>query len=439
MRRSLFLAACFVFVSSAAHAQDPYRLYSPIQNLATLFTNLFGPEGLRVDSEATLPGEQPHNAHFNSDFQSNFDKFTTAMVGQLVTVPLPSPASGFTYEVDPTTGVFRRTTQSFGPILAERAETIGTGRVSFGFAAQRYNFQTMEGLDLQQVPAVFTHDNAELLGGRQDLVTTVNTINLSVNQYTTFVTVGVTDRFDISAAIKFVTNDVQVQSTATIQRIGTTNELTHFYRQADGTVGTERIFYAQGRASGLGDITIRMKDMVHKDGPNAVAVGLDLRLPTGDQMNLLGAGTAGVQPFVVFSSTHERLSPHLNASYQWNGSSILAGNPATGESGDFADQATYAAGLDLSVYPRLTVAFDLLGRFFIGAERLRQETFVATNGATFPNITFDHSNFNTLSGSVGFKLNVAERLLIDANLLFALDDHGLRDHVAPLLALEYAF
>src|SRR5215471_8257172 len=116
MRRSLFLAACFVFVSSAAHAQDPYRLYSPIQNLATLFTNLFGPEGLRVDSEATLPGEQPHHAHFNSDFQSNFDKFTTAMVGQLVTVPLPSPASGFTYELDPETGVFKRSTESFGPI-----------------------------------------------------------------------------------------------------------------------------------------------------------------------------------------------------------------------------------------------------------------------------------------------------------------------------------
>src|SRR5215831_8967263 len=130
----LFLLLCFVFASSTARAQDPYRLYSPIQNLATLFTDLFGPQGLRVDSEATLPGEQPHNAHFNSDFQSNFDKFTTAMVGQLVTVPLPSPASGFTYEVDPTTGVFRRTTQSFGPILAERAETIGTGRLSVGFA-----------------------------------------------------------------------------------------------------------------------------------------------------------------------------------------------------------------------------------------------------------------------------------------------------------------
>jgi hypothetical protein len=439
MKRTLFFFIGFVFVSSGARAQDPYRLYSPIQNLATLFTDLFGPQGLRVDSEATLPGEQPHNAHFNNDFESNFDKFTTAMVGQLVTVPLPSPASGFTYELDPTTGVFQRTTQSFGPILAERAETIGTGRVSFGFAAQSYSFQTMEGLDLQQVPAVFTHDSAELLGGRQDLVTTVNSIALTVNQYTTYVTVGVTDRFDISAALKFVTNDVHVRSTATIQRIGTTNELTHFYRQADGSVGTERIFYAQGRASGLGDLTIRLKDMVHKDGPNAIAIGLDLRLPTGDQLNLLGTGTAGIQPFFVFSSTHERLSPHLNASYQWNGSSILAGNPATGESGDFADQATYAVGVDLSIYPRLTVAMDLLGRYFIGAERLQQETFIARNGAPFPNISFERSNFNALSGSVGFKLNVAERLLLDANLLFALDDHGLRDHVAPLLALEYAF
>src|SRR5215470_13522324 len=153
MKRVL-LALCVLAVASNARAQDPYVIYSPVQNLATLFTGIFGPQGLKVDSEATLPDGTTHSAHFNSDFQSNFDKFTTAMVGQLVTVPLPSPASGFTYEVDPTTGVFRRTTQSFGPILAERAETIGTGRVSFGFAFQSYSFQTMEGLDLQQVPAV---------------------------------------------------------------------------------------------------------------------------------------------------------------------------------------------------------------------------------------------------------------------------------------------
>src|SRR5438094_6523836 len=138
IRQSIAVAACVLSAPPIANAQEPYNLTAPVRNLATMFTDLFGPNGLIVDSEATLPGEQPHSAHFNSDFQSNFSQFGTALVGQLVTVPLPSPASGFTYEFDPSVGVFHRTTQSFGPILAERAETIGLRRVSFGFASQRF-------------------------------------------------------------------------------------------------------------------------------------------------------------------------------------------------------------------------------------------------------------------------------------------------------------
>jgi hypothetical protein len=30
-------------------------------------------------------------------------------------------------------------------------------------------------------------------------------------------------------------------------------------------------------------------------------------------------------------------------------------------------------------------------------------------------------------------------MLLDGNLLFALDSHGVRDRVTPLLALEYGF
>ncbi len=131
MRKALCALACLLAVPSNARAQDPYNLAAPVQNLATLFTGLFGPKGLIVDSEATLPGEQSHSAHFNSDFQFDFSQFSTALVGQLVTIPLPSPASGFTYEFDPSLGVFQRTTQSFGPILAQRAETVGARRVVF--------------------------------------------------------------------------------------------------------------------------------------------------------------------------------------------------------------------------------------------------------------------------------------------------------------------
>jgi hypothetical protein len=436
MPKRLAFTFALVLLASRAQAQDPYRLYSPIRSLATMFTDLFGPQGLRVDSEATLPGEQQHSAHFNADFESNFDKFTTAMVGQVVTVPIPSPSAGFTYEFDPNLGVFKRSSGSFGPILTERAETVGAGRFSFGVAQQHFRFQTVEGLDLDKVPAVFTHDDAQLLGGRQDVVTTMNRIEATVNQFTGYFTLGVTDRFDISAAVKVLSNDLKVVSDATVQRVGTTNQLTHFFRLADGSIGNRRIFYAQGRASGLGDITVRFKGRLD----NHLAAGLDVRLPTGDQMNLLGTGTTGVQPFFVYSRTYPRLSPHMNASYQWNGSSILAGNPATGESADFPDQVGYAVGADVMVKPRITLALDVIGRYYLDAERLSQETFVARNGvSTFPNVGFSRDSFNQLSGSMGVKVNLGSRLLLDGNLLFALDDHGVRDRVTPLLALEYGF
>jgi hypothetical protein len=440
VRRASAVFICVMAVAQPVGAQDPYNLTAPVRNLATLFTDLFGPNGLIVDSLATLPGEQPHTAHFASDFQFNFNQFSTALVGQLVSVPLPSPGGGFTYQFDTSLGVFQRTTESFGPILAERADTIGARRVSFGFAYQRFKFDTVEGLDLEQVPAVFTHDNAFLRGGREDVVATVNSIEATVDQATTFITLGVTDRFDVSLAVPVVSNYLKVVSNATIHRIGTTNELTHFFRQANGDVGERRTFTAIGNASGLGDVMIRLKRTIRKNTGSGMAVGLDVRLPTGDEMNLLGSGAPGLQPFGIWSATYQKVSPHVNASYKWNGSSVLAGNPARGESAHFPDQLSYGAGADVSVNPRLTLAFDLLGRYFIDAQRLRGEQFQALDGrSTFPNIVFARDSFNALSGALGFKANVFGRLLIDANLLFKLDEHGLRDKVTPLIGIEYSF
>jgi hypothetical protein len=425
--------------SRAAEAQEPFNLAVPVEHAATLFTNLFGPKGLVLDSEATLPGEQSHSAHFNSDFQSNFSQFGTALVSQLVTVPLPSPASGFTYQLDPSTGVFQRSTSSFGPILAERAETIGAGHTSVGFAFQRSTFDSIEDIDLDAVPAVFTHDNAQLLGGRQDVVTTVNSINASVSQYTTFFTVGVTNRLDVSVALPIVATDVNVISDATVHRLGTTNPLTHFFRMADGAVGDRRLFTARASAHGIGDLTVRLKNSLRKAG-SGLAVGLDVRLPTGDEMELTGTGTTGLQPFAIWSSTFDRVSPHVNAGYQWNGSSVLAGNPATGVSADFPDQVTYVAGADVAVNPRVTFAFDVLGRYVIDAKRLTRETFHALDGqSTFENIAFETQSFSELNGAFGLKANLFGRLLLNMNLLFSLDTRGLRDHVTPLIGIDYSF
>src|SRR5581483_9699153 len=248
----------------------------------------------------------------------------------------------------------------------------------------------------------------------------------------TFFTYGVTDRLDVALAVPIIDTSLEVVSDATIHRLGTTNPLTHFFRQSNGDVGDRRLFTAIGSATGIGDLTIRFKSTLTRGAGTALAAGVDVRVPTGDAMNLLGTGTTGVQPFIVWSQTLDKIAPHLNASYTWNGSSVLAGNPAAGESGDFPDQVAYAAGADIGMNAHVTLVMDLLGRWTINSERLRSETFHALDGkTTFPNISFGRDSFNTTSGAIGMKVNVVDRLLAQFNVLFTLDQRGLRDRVTP--------
>jgi hypothetical protein len=437
MRKRALTSVLFLLLStSATQAQDPFNVAVPVDKLSTIFTALYGPGGLVVDSNTVLPSGATHSAHFNSAFQAEFTQFGVALTSQLAAVPLPSPASGFTYEFDSDLGVFERTSQSFGPILAERAETIGGGRFTFGFTFQNFTFDSIEGLDIDNIPAVFTHDDAQLLGGREDLVTTVNSVDAQVNQFTAFISYGLTDRLDLSLAIPMVNTDLTVISAASVQRIGTTNPETHFFRAYDDTIGDTRTFTAFGSASGIGDLTLRLKGRM----AGSVAMGLDVRVPTGDEENLLGVGAPGVRPFVVLSRSSRAFSPHFNVGYLWNGSSVLAGNPTTGESEDLPDHVTYVAGADFGVSQRFTFVLDVIGTYLIDAPRLNQTTFLARDGiSTFPTVSFTEESYNLLSGAVGFKLNVVENLLVDVNLLFNLDNNGLRDKITPLVGFEYAF
>ena len=441
MRVSIVIMVVTLLASaSPAHAQDPYNVTVNVTELSRIFTELYGPDGLVVNSLASLAGGVSHSAHFNSGFESEFSQFGTALTGQIVSLPLPAPASGFTYQFDPGLGVFTRSTSSFGPILAERADTIGARRVSIGFAYQRLAFDSIENIDLQSVPAVFTHDNAELRGGREDVITTVNSIDSKVSRSAAFITYGVTNDLDVSIAVPYITTDIVVTSDATVRRIGTTIPEIHFFRAVDDSIGDRRIYTAFGHASGIGDITIRMKQAIKKSPRNGIALGLDLRLPTGDENNLLGTGAPAVQPFAAWSATYGTFAPHINLGYQWNGSSTLAGDIEAGVSADLPDVAVYALGAVVAVHPRVTLALDVLGRYIIDSPRVRLEDFVALDGhSVYPNIAFDTGSINELSSAVGLKINLAGRLLLNTNLLMRLNSGGLRDKISPLVGVEYAF
>ncbi|MFI4943546.1 MAG: transporter [Burkholderiales bacterium] len=434
-RRVLTLAfVAFAALPALARAQS--------DKLAHLLPTLYGVQGLSVNSNAPLPDGSTHSAHFNNAFQSRFNQFNAALASQLSALPLPSPSSGFTYTMDPTLGVFTRSTQSFGPIMAERAETMGKGKFAFGFGMQHFSFDTIDSIDLDALPAVFTHDDPAA-GGRADVVTTSSNIQATVTQNIAFATYGLSDSIDVSLALPIVSADIDVVSDATIQRLGTgSNLIVHFYEQPDHTVGSTRQYVRSGHASGIGDLTLRFKGRVARWGSgNGLALGLDTRMPTGDEQDLLGSGAWGLRPFAAASWQFGKVSPHLNFGYQWNGDSLLAGDITTGTKGNLPDELLYAGGFDLGVTRRLTLAADVIGRYLIDTSRVETTTFhgLDNSGTSFPDIRFEQASYNETSVALGLKLNPVGRLLVVFNVLLKVDDHGLRDKAAPLLALDYTF
>jgi hypothetical protein len=426
LKKTLMIALlCTLSASTIATAQINSN------KLAFIIPDLFGPGGL------TLPNVS-HEAHFNSAFQNNFEPFNTAIASQLTLLPIPSPASGFTYTFDRALGVYSRSAQSFGPILTERAETIGKNRFALGFSYQHFNYESIDGLDLNKVPAVFQHLDVEGDNDfEKDVITTDNSIEVRASQYTSFFSVGLTDWLDLSIAIPFVSTDLRVSSNATIQRIGSTDPFVHSFDP--NTPTTKRLFTSSGSASGLGDVMLRLKGTAKKWEHAGIALGTDLRLPTGDELDFLGSGAVGVKPFVVFSYSYKRLAPHINLGYEWNGKTVLAGNVTTGAKESLPNQFVYAGGMDIGFTEKFTMALDILGQQLIRAKRVSSTTFTAADGETFPQVRFTQNTFNQTSGAIGFKMNATGKLLVSFNALFRLNHAGLRHKVSPLIGVAYSF
>jgi len=428
------LALCLLAVSSAAWAHDPITggTQATSSKLIYLIPNLYGPTGI------VLPNTE-HAAHFTSAFQSSFGPLVGSIVNQLTSVPIPSPASGFLYSFDSSLGVYSRSGQSFGPIFAERAETIGKNKFLAGISYQHFNFDRLDGIDIKRVPAVFQHQPAANPEFQKDVITTDNALDVQVGQTVAYFTYGVSDRMDISVAVPMATSSLEIVSDATIRRIGTSSDPDIHYFDSPFPARDRQTYAAAGSARGLGDVLVRAKYTAHRWKQGAVAVGADARMPTGDEYNFLGTGSFGVRPFLAASYRAGNFSPHLNIAYQWNGTSILAGNPQTGVRGNQSDQVQYALGFDLGVTRKLTFAADYLGQQQLQGDRVKRVDYLAANGAIFPNVQVTRARFGQNAASMGIKVNPIAELLVTFNLLIALDDNGLRDRVAPMIGLSYTF
>lgn len=402
------------------------------RKLAFLIPNLYGPTGL------TLPNPT-HQAHFDSSFQRNFGPLNVAIASQLTSLPIPSPASGLVYSFDKALGVYTRSARSFGPILAERADTIGKDKFAVGFSNQSFTFDSMDSVPLNRVPSVFVHiPNPANPTFAEDIITADNFVDLQIGQLTTFLTYGIHDRIDVSVAMPFISARLGVTSNATIRRIGTGGDTSihAFGGSADGSQGQ---FSNTSSASGIGDIVARMKGNVIRGSLVGLAVGVDVRVPTGDAYDFLGSGAPGIKPFAALSFTAGSFSPHVNFGYQWNGDSVLAGSVINGTKGRLPSQLLYAVGFDYGLTKRFTLAADILGQHVRRVERIFADEYTAANQIRYPNTRYAEGNFDSRSGAIGFKVNPIGDLIASFNVLVRMSHAGLQDRVTPLVGLSYAF
>jgi len=476
-RPRLPVVFCVFLISAVAAAQSLCSSGTTSDKMICLIPQVFGPNGL------ILPAGP-------SEFQNNFAgnslvPLNSAIAKQSVLVPLASPSSGITFSWDSATKTFVSSTDSFGPIYAERAETIGRHRVLVGSTYQYLHFDSLDGVNLKDLPEVFTQpDNTQgaptgqtcsaaidgLNNGNcayiRDVVKVDNRIDLKVHQFVTFVTFGLTNRIDVSLAVPITNVRLGITSVANIADISTTG--VHAFDNRDGCPPPGPVanclnqqFSSARISSGIGDMSLRVKGTAWKGERASLTLGAEVRFPTGDALNFLGSGAAGVKPFVVWSYK-ARLSPHVNVGYEANGSSKIAGDIATGSKDKLPSQFTYAIGADVWLTKRITFAADYVGQQAFQAQRLKRTTFTEL-GACTPNaedpfnptcpvgddprnvgnqdanLSQATGSFNISNFSVGSRLRPFSNLLITGNVLVKLNSGGLRANVVPLIGVSYTF
>ena len=443
-------------------------------NLSSLLPELILRE-IRLPTPTT-PGLS-HSAHFSPFAVADLENpavaivqsFNQLMVGQLSTFPIGSSAGGFTYAFDPTLGTFRRASSSFGPLFAERAATIGRGRFSAGFNYQHSSYHRFEGesLDDGSIKFYLRHQECCTVGGAPvppffgvieqpngtllspffegDVIEAALTLDVSTDMVAVFGNYGLTDRWDVGLAVPFVHVSMDASVLATIQRLATSATPQIHSFEANNPSAISQTFQSSDSASGIGDIELRTKYRLTQFRGGGIAAAANVRLPTGNEDDLLG-GSTQFKVFFIESGGTDRVTQHVNLGYTFssNGNGTPTG---AAQAISFPDEFNYAAGIEFVLDPRVTVIGDIVGRNLIDAGRLdmTSKTF-QFQPPTGPvgSMQFDEfepraGNLNLVYGTAGVKVNPKGTLLISASVLFPLTDAGLKSGLTTIIGMDYAF
>lgn len=192
----------------------------------------------------------PHQAHFspltnepNNPVVGIVESFNGQVATQFSIFPLGSSTGGLTYVFDESVGTFRRSSSSFGPLFAKRALTIGRRKLSAGFNYQHTSYDTFEGQNLGDGSIKFYLRHQDCCGFADpangagfmvqpagtrldppfegDLIEAALSLKATTHTTAVFANYGVTDRWDVGAAVPLVRVNLDASVRALILRLVT--------------------------------------------------------------------------------------------------------------------------------------------------------------------------------------------------------------------------
>ena len=385
--------------------------------------DLYGGDGILLRDIPLPPGAPPefqHAPHFTASSLQGLDNLSTALSSNLGLFAFNSTVTGFTFDIE--RGVPVRTTESLGPLLGERAPTLGAKKLNIAFSYTRINFKRFEGTELDDLSLTFTHKDVNedgILGPNPpelplDFETDVIAVDLDLeieqDVLALFATYGVTRNWDVGVVVPFIHSRVRAEANATIIRNATGPPPfpdSNFFHNFDPSRDASRSVVDREK-TGIGDVILRTKyNFLRKQPrwPDLAIVGR-VKLPTGDEDELLGTGETNLLGLLVASQSFDRVTPHLNLGYE------VTTDPEQ-------NNLRYAAGFDARLSPELTAAVDAFGRWEPAGDGIG-----------------DH----TVDLAFGIKWNPFGRFLLNANVQVPLNiNEGLRADVIWTIGTEMTF
>ena len=382
------------------------RQASRSQNLDQLIPGLYGGHGITL---GLIPDAPNHAAHFSAASGNALEQLNSQLSRSFASFPFNASAGSFAFSFDRDLGAFVNTSETLGPIFAERTATLGRGKWNVSFYGTFFHYDTFNGQHLDNLHIPVAHDADEFgqrPGFRQDVLDVFVNVDASVRIFSPTVTYGVTEKLDITALLPIVSVDMKVNSFYTL--VANPNQVGQDPHDTNITHGATGPSNASGSSTGIGDLVLEAKYRFYEGGPVDLAAALLGQFATGDERNFQGTGDNLLRPFLIASHTFRRiagsaisLTPHVNLGYQADVNNF--------------DRSSleYATGFDVGI-KKVGMAADLLGRHF-------------------------HNGDNRIDFAVGARWNVWKKLVLSGNVILPLNDAGVRSDVITTLGIGATF